>query len=148
MIAPANVSTIASRIGLLTDILLGAASVDGQHSASARDYVRKLVIDLLSARALPAELDQRIDAFDPESFSLHACASDFLREPPMSARRLLELVAYVTLADGGQSVKQETYLRALGDALGLQPKDYADLCREKLHLRDSFVDLARVRLPS
>ena len=140
--------SLAPRISLLTDIFLGAAFADAQFHDRERGYVRAVVMDLLSTKVLPVEIDQRIERFDPKSFDVHAAAIDFLREPPMSRRRLLELVAYVTLADGAQSPEEDAYLRQLGAALGLAPNEYADLCREKLHLRESFTDLARVRLPT
>lgn len=138
---------LASRIGLLTDIFLGAAFADAQLLDQERGYVRSVVMDLLATKFMPPELEERIAKFNPASFDLSAAAADFVREPPMSRRRLLELVAYVTLSDGAQSPEEDAYLRKLGHALGLEPKEYADLCREKLHLRESFTDLARVSLP-
>jgi hypothetical protein len=141
-------SSVASRITLLTDLLLGAAFAHDPSYKKEQSYVGAVLLDLLSTKQMPPEVEQRIAQFDPACFDLQAAAADFKRQPPTSSRRLMELVAYVMVTDHQQSANGEVYLRTLGDALGLQPKEYADLCREKLYLHDSFTDLARVRLPT
>jgi len=143
-----GMTSVRDRIGLLTDLFLGAAFADGKFPQEERRYVRDLIRDLLSVPALPPGVDELIERFDPASFNLQATAVEFMRDPPMSRRRVLELVAYVTLADGEQNLEEDAFLRALGEAFGLQPDDYSDLRRDKIHLRNSFIDLARVPLPA
>jgi tellurite resistance protein len=135
------------RVGLLTDIFLGMAYADGHMPDRERSYVCEVVLDLLNTYDLPPEVEQRIDRFDPAKFDLESAAADFLREPPMSARRLLELAAYVSLADGEMSEREEKYIDRLGVALRLPPAAFSDLRRERVNKRSSFSDLARVRLP-
>jgi hypothetical protein len=139
--------SVRDRIGLLTDLFLGAAYADDVLQEKERLYVEALLRDLLSAAALPPALEQRIAGFDRRAFDLRAAAADFLSAPPMSPRRLLELITYVTLADGAQNVDEDAFVRALGEALGLAPELYADLTRDRLYGRNSFIDLARVKLP-
>ena len=143
-----TMTSVRDRIGLLTELFLGAAFADGKFPQKERAYVRDLILDLLVATVLPPEIEQRIERFDAKSFDLQAVASEFLRDPPMSRRRVLELVAYITLADGEQNAEEDAFLRALGEAFGLQPEEYSDLRRDKIHLRNSFIDLARVPLPA
>jgi hypothetical protein len=90
-----------------------------------------------------------IDDFDPAQFDLRASVTEFLREPPMNKRRLIELVAYVTLSDGAQNIEEDTYLRDLGQALGMRVEEYRHLTSDPdmAHLRESFTDLARIPLP-
>lgn len=140
--------TVASRITLLTDLLLGAAFAHDPLYKKEQSYVSAVLLDLLSTKQMPPEVAQRIAQFDPARFDLPAAAADFKRQPPMNPRRLMELVTYVMVTDHQQSPNGDAYLRTLGDALGLEPKAYADLCRDKLYLHESFTDLARVRLPS
>jgi uncharacterized tellurite resistance protein B-like protein len=134
------------RIGLLTDIFLAAAFSDRRFPDKERAYVGELVRDLLSVRKLPEELLARIEQFDPGAFDLQAAAAEFAREAPMSRRRLMELIAYVTMADGEQNAEEDAFLRAFGEAVGLQPSEYADLTCERINLRNSFIGLARVPL--
>jgi uncharacterized tellurite resistance protein B-like protein len=139
-------AAVRDRIGLLTNIFLAAAFADGRFADKERAYVRELIRDLLSVRQLPPALETHIEQFDPRSFDLRACAAEFEREPPMSRRRLMELIGYVTMADGEQSADEDAFLRAFGEALGLQPSEYADLTRDRINLRNSFIGLARVPL--
>ena len=139
--------SVAHRIGLLTDLFLGAAFADTRFEQSERDYVRALLLDLLCTETLPQELEARIEAFRPSAFNLTAAAQDFLQDPPMSKRRLLELVAYVTLSDGEQSLEDDLYVRALAECLGMQFEEYKDLTRDPEVVRESFTELARVPLP-
>jgi uncharacterized tellurite resistance protein B-like protein len=139
-------TVVRDRIGLLSDIFLAAAFADGRFPDKERAYVRELIRDLLSARQLPPELEARIEQFDPRNFDLRAAAADFAREQPMSRRRLMELIAYVTMADGEQTADEDAFVRAFGEALGLAVSEYADLTLDRINLRNSFIGLARVPL--
>jgi uncharacterized tellurite resistance protein B-like protein len=144
-----SVDSVRHRIGLLTDLFLGAAFADGQYVDREREYIRKLLKDLLVLNELPDGLDTRIDAFDPAAFDLSRAAADFHADPPMSRRRLLELVAYVTLADGNMVPAEDEFIRKLGAALGLDEDEFRDLTLdpEGEEHRRSFIELARVPLP-
>jgi hypothetical protein len=140
-------SSVRDRIELLTDLLLAAAFADRECGDKERAYVGDVLQDLLSTRVLPDPLRQRIERFDPEGFDLQAAVRDFALDPPMSRRRLMELAVYVTLSDGQQNVEESAFLRELGQALGLAPSDYTELTSDRIRLRHSFIDLARVPLP-
>jgi len=128
---------------------MGAAYADQSCVQSERQYVRELVADLLCVPTLPPNIVKLIDSFEPENFDLSKAVEEFLREPPMTCRRLMELVAYVTLADGAQSKAEDNYLTQLGQALGLAPQEYHHLTGDPdvAAMRESFTDLARVPLP-
>lgn len=144
-----TVDSVRHRIGLLSDLFLGAAFADGHFVDGERDYIRKLLKDLLVLDVLPDGLEARIAAFDPAAFDLEHAAADFHADPPMSRRRLLELIAYVTLADGGMVDAEDQFIRRLGAALGLNEEEYRDLTLdpEAEEHRRSFIELARVPLP-
>jgi hypothetical protein len=141
--------SVAHRIGVLVDLFMGAVYADRRCESKERGYVRALVADLLCIDPLPLEVSELIDQFDPAKFDLRVTVTEFLREPPMNKRRLMELVAYVTLSDGEQSVEEDTYLRDLGQALGMRVEEYRHLTNDPdmAHLRESFTDLARIPLP-
>lgn len=142
-------NAVRHRITLLTDLFLGAAFADGGFVDGERDYIRSLLRDLLVTDTLPAGLEQHIAQFDPAAFDLARAAADFHADPPMSRRRLIELIAYVTLADGAMVSAEDQFIRKLGAALGLAEADYRDLTLdpEGEEHRRSFIELARVPLP-
>jgi len=144
-----TVDAVRHRIGLLSDLFLAAAFADGHFVEREREYIRQLLKDLLVADALPAGLEQRIAEFDPAAFDLARVAADFHADPPMSRRRLLELIAYVTLADGHMVDAEDAFIRKLGSALALSEEDFRDLTLdpEGQEHRRSFIELARVPLP-
>jgi glutamate synthase domain-containing protein 1 len=59
----------------------------------AQDHV------LLDGAALSDAVDARIKAFPAGTFDLAATAADFVKDPPIQKRKLLELVAAVNDAD-------------------------------------------------
>jgi uncharacterized tellurite resistance protein B-like protein len=138
---------IESKIVLLADLFLGAAYSDQQFCPDERALVRNLLADLLCVARLPEYLDQHINSFDYQRFDLRAAANAFCSEPPMSKRRLLELVAKVTYADGVLDLAEDDYLRDLAEILGLPIEDYRDLVLEYEieSLRDSFLEIVSAR---
>jgi uncharacterized tellurite resistance protein B-like protein len=140
--------SVAHRIGVLVELFMGAVFADGKCDNRERDYVRALVADLLCKPSLPPEVEALIDRFDPDRFDLHKAIADFVSDPPMNKRRVMELVAYVTLSDGAQTLAEDAYLRRLGDSLGMRPDEYRHLTSDPdmAAMRESFTDLARVPL--
>ena len=141
-------ASVAHRIGVLIDLFMGAVYADERADHCERDYVRALVADLLCKSPLPPEIDALIERFDPAGFDLRQSVAEFLREPPMNKRRLLELVAYVTLSDGKQCLQEDGYLHRLAQALDIKPDEYRHLTSDPdmAAMRESFVDLARIPL--
>jgi hypothetical protein len=139
-------ASVAHRIGTLVDLFMGAAYADRRCENKERAYVRALVADLLCTPQIPSEIESQIVSFDPLKFDLRKTVTEFLLEPPMNKRRLMELVAYVTLSDGEQSMEEDGYLRSLGQALGMRVEEYRHLTNDPdmAALRESFTDLARV----
>ena len=144
-----TVDAVRHRITLITDLFLGAAFADGGFVDREREYIRSLLRDLLVVEALPDALEQHIARFDPASFDLARAAADFHADPPMSRRRLLELIAYVALADGHMVDAEDAFIRKLGSALALSEEDYRDLTLdpEAQEHRRSFIELARIPIP-
>jgi uncharacterized tellurite resistance protein B-like protein len=140
--------SVAHRIGVLVELFMGAVFADGNCGNRERDYVRAMVADLICKPSLPPEVEVLIDNFEAERFDLRRAAADFLSDPPMNKLRVMELVAYVTLADGAQTQQEDSYLRRLGEALGLRPDEYRHLTNDPdmAAMRESFTDIARISL--
>ncbi|MFW6050168.1 MAG: TerB family tellurite resistance protein [Myxococcota bacterium] len=123
-------SAVEDRILLITDLLLGAAHADQKRAGEEEAAVRRLLSELLGGSTLPAEVDGRIRDFPAGSFDLAAAARDFAADPPIHKRKLLELVAAVRDADDEIDLAEDQYMRDLGQALGMDPSEYADLTLE------------------
>jgi len=120
-------STIADRIMVITDLLLGAAHADDKLAGQEDAAVRRLLGELLGGAALPDAVDARIKAFPAGTFDLAATAADFAKDAPIQKRKLLELVAAVNDADDELDLGEDEYLVKLAKALGMAPAEYADL---------------------
>ena len=134
---------VESKIELLADLFLGAAYADDRFGPDEREFVRRLLADLLCIPQVPEYLDRRINAFDNKRFDLREAAKVFAAQPPMSKRRLLELVAQVTHADGVFDLAEDDYLRKLAEHLEVPLTEYRDLVLEYEieKLRDSFIEI-------
>jgi uncharacterized tellurite resistance protein B-like protein len=144
------VHLVAKKIELLADLFLGAAYSDKSLCDEERAYIRKLLADLLCVEKIPRYLDRRIESYNNETFSLQAAAQEFASEPPMSKRRLLELVAHVIHADNILDFAEDDYLRELAELLEVSPDEYKDLVLdyEIEQLRESFTHIASSRPPA
>jgi uncharacterized tellurite resistance protein B-like protein len=116
----------ADRIAVITDLLLGAAYADSELRGDETAAVRALLEELLGEE-LPEAVDHRIDSFDPAKFDVAASANAFAADAAVSKRRLLELVAQVSEADGELALAEDDYLRKLAAALSLSADDIDDL---------------------
>ncbi|UJR83565.1 hypothetical protein [Sandaracinus amylolyticus] len=137
---------VRDRILVITDLMLGAlyadATMTGEEDRAVRELLAKLL--LCAPDALPEHVDARIRGFSLMDFDIELAARDFLKDPPMKKRRLLELIASLTDKDG-TDLREDEYLRDLAQCLGMQPDEYADivLSYEIESLRESF-DMIRL----
>lgn len=132
---------IRDRILVITDVMLGAlyadATMTGEEDRAVRELLAKLL--LCTPATLPEHVDQRIRDFSLLRFDIELAAKDFLRDPPMKKRRLLELVAALTDKDG-TDIREDEYIRDLGQCLGMKPEEYQGIVLdyEIEALRQSF----------
>ncbi len=150
---------VRDRILVITDLLIAAVYCDGTMLGEEDHAARELLADLLLTTPdnLPSEVDERIRNFRIIGFDMDASAQDFLADPPMKKRRLLELVAKMVDADGEHDFREDQFMRDLADSLGMAPEEYADLVVElelveepeqmKSRLRQSFTDLCSIPPP-
>ncbi|GAB4204414.1 MAG: hypothetical protein OHK0013_19320 [Sandaracinaceae bacterium] len=135
---------VRDRIDVITDLMLGAiyadATMTGEEDRAVRELLAKLL--LCTPDTLPPEVDARIRAFSLLEFDIERSARDFLSDPPMKKRRLLELIARLTDRDG-IDLSEDEYLRDLARCLEMQPNEYADLVLEYdvERLRESFEEI-------
>lgn len=137
---------VRDRILVITDLMLGALYADATMTGEEERAVRELLAKLLlcTPDALPPHVDARIRGFSLIDFDIELAARDFLKDPPMKKRRLLELMASLTDRDG-TDLSEDEYLRDLAQCLGMEPGEYADivLSYEIESLRESF-DMVRL----
>jgi hypothetical protein len=132
---------VRDRILVITDLMLGAlyadATMTGDEDRAIREILGKLL--LTGPDALPPHVDQRIREFSLMTFDIEHAAKDFLSDPPMKKRRLLELIAALTDKDG-TDLREDEYIRDLAQCLGMQPEEYAGIVLdyEIEQLRSSF----------
>ena len=142
---------IADRILVITDILLAALHSDATISGQEANAARALLADLLLTKAdeLPEHVEERIQRFRIVEFSMQAAVSEFLADPPMRKRRLLELVGLMVHADGELNLSEDDFMRRLADSLGMEPSEYSDLVLEYeiSKLRDTFDELRQSEPP-
>jgi uncharacterized tellurite resistance protein B-like protein len=135
---------VRDRILLLTDLLLGAVHADATMTGEEEGAVRELLGKLLLTPpdALPPEVEARLRAFSLLEFDIERLVRDFLADPPMRKRRLLELIAQVADRDGFD-LREDEYIRDVAHCLGMKPEEYADLVLEYdvEKLRESFEEV-------
>ena len=134
------------RLIVVTDLLLGAAFADSYFAGSERDKIKEILGALVGDEALPTEVVEHIDDFEPDGFSLATTAAAFADDPMINKHNLLELVAAVHDADEEIDLAEDQYLHDLAAILGIPPDDYADLVldyevEEIEDLKESLADL-------
>jgi uncharacterized tellurite resistance protein B-like protein len=136
---------VRDRIDVICELFLGAMHADQRTQQAESNAVRRILCDLLLVDELPPLLERRIQNFDPARFSLSAAAQDFVSDPPMSKRRLLELVGHICHADGILDFAEDTYMRDLARALGMKPEEYEDLVLD-YEIDELRKNLQRIRM--
>jgi uncharacterized tellurite resistance protein B-like protein len=141
---------VRDRIGPIVDLFLGAMYADQRFVDEEKRAVTRMLCDLIVRPELPPELIERIEGFDPEKFDLVESCRDFMSDPPMQRRRLLELVAQLCVSDGELDLAEDDYLHRLARTLGMEPSEYEDIVLDyEIHemrlsfelLRQSSLDL-------
>lgn len=134
---------LPDRILPLCDLLLGAAYADQRFADRERSEIREMLADLAGGE-LPAEVEERIAAFDPARFDLAATAAPFRGDPDDDRQRLLSLAAAVNDADDEIDLAEDDYLRALGRALDLPDSALEGLTLD-VQVEDLRQDFAKAR---
>lgn len=123
-IVAADEMKVRDRILVITDLMLGAlyadATMTGEEDRAVRDVLAKLL--LTKPETLPEHVDRRIRDFSLMTFDIELAAKDFLSDPPMKKRRLLELIASLTDKDG-TDFREDEYLRDLAQCLGMKDEE-------------------------
>lgn len=141
---------VRDRIVLITDLMLGALYADATITDEESGAVRELLAKLLLCKpdALPPEVEARLTSFSLLEFDIEKSARDFLADPPMKKRRLLELIALLVDRDG-TDLREDEYLRDLAHCLEMKREEYADLVLDYdvEKLRESFEDVRMSWVP-
>lgn len=107
----------------VAEILLAAAHSDKPPSAAEYGTVRRLLCELLGTRQLPARLEQRLAAFDPQLLDLAALAAQLEQRPVVGRRSLVELAREVCDSDADLDPDEDRFMLALTLALSLDPDE-------------------------
>ncbi|MBN8610836.1 MAG: TerB family tellurite resistance protein [Deltaproteobacteria bacterium] len=141
---------VRDRIFVLADLMLGAIYADATMTGEEEGAVRELLAKLLLVKpdTLPPEVDAHLKSFSLLTFDIDKSAQDFLADPPMKKRRLLELLAHLVDRDG-TDLREDEYLRDLAHCLQMKPEEYADLVLEfdVEKLRESFEEVRMSWVP-
>ena len=123
---------VRERIHVITELFCAAIYADGTIMGAEDEEARRVLADLLltTPDQLPEHVDRHIREFDVTKFDLDMAARDFLADPPMKKRRLLELVSKMVDADGEMDLREDQFLRALAEALEMDASEYEDLVLE------------------
>ncbi|RMG96978.1 MAG: TerB family tellurite resistance protein, partial [Deltaproteobacteria bacterium] len=116
----------------LTDLLLGAAYADKRIEGSELDRIRAILCKLLGEDRLPDALEERLRSFNPAKFDPSSAAAPYRDRKAEDKRKLLELVASVSDADGELDLAESDYLVAVARGLGMDESEYGDLTIELL----------------
>ncbi len=116
-----------TRLGHLADILLGAAYADGtSHSDEVRE-IQTILIDLVGTETLPAEVVERMLAFDGGEYTPDASCSGLGPLDEKDKHALLKLIARVTDADHEHDWAEDAYIRSVAAAIDAPVEMLTDL---------------------
>ena len=110
----------------LCDLLLGAAFADDHLDDREAERVQELLAYMLEGK-VPAELEARIDEFDPAGFDLAKTVAAFKGDSAEDRAHLLSLIAAVNDADDVTDLAEDEYLQKVAEALGLPMSALAGL---------------------
>jgi uncharacterized tellurite resistance protein B-like protein len=133
------------RITQLADILMGAAHADDRLEGDEKVAVKRLLTNVLGDKALPMDLEFRIDEFDPKGFDLAKTAAAFVGDDAETKRKLLELVGAVHGADQEFDLAEDDFLHRLAAVLGVPEDQYRDLVTSVVEEIDVEDAINRVR---
>lgn len=149
---------VRERIHTITELLCAAIYSDGTMMGEEDEEARRVLADLLltTPDELPAEVDLHIREFSIIEFDMADAVRDFMSDPPMQKRRLLELVTKMVDADGEVDLREDQFVRDLAKTLEMDPSEYDDLVleieviqpKERMRRkRESFTGLVAVPPP-
>jgi uncharacterized tellurite resistance protein B-like protein len=116
---------ISERIFPLCELLLGAAYADQELHKLEKIEVRSLLTELAGEHRV--EVEACIASFEPEKFDMKTTAGFFRDDREEDRRKLLLLVSTVIEADDEIDYRENEYLCALAEALGLPSEALAGL---------------------
>ncbi len=149
---------VRERIHTITELLCAAIYSDGTMLGEEDEMARRVLADLLltTPEELPSEVDAHIREFSILEFDMEHAVREFMADPPMQKRRLLELVTKMVDADGEVDLREDQFVRDLAETLQMEPSEYDDLVleieviepEEQLRRkRESFTELTAVPPP-
>ena len=149
---------VRERIHTITELLCAAIYSDGTMMGEEDAEARRVLADLLltTPQELPPDVDRHIREFNILEFDLAEAVRDFMADPPMKKRRLLELVTKMVDADGEVDLREDQFVRDLAEALQMDRSEYDDLVLEieviepqerRRRRRESFTALVAVPPP-
>ena len=125
-------------------ILMGAAFADGTMDGEEAQTVVDIIDELLGEQETPPDLKPHLEAFDAASFDVVRAAGQLHLDGPNDRRALLALVARVLEADEVYDIREDHYIRRLGDALGATEEEYSVVTGELEVAWISSLDIVEV----
>jgi len=109
-------------LAALGELMLGAAWADGVKVAVEVIAVAEQLKDFVAADHLPRHVQQRLEAFAPETFDPAAAVGALRLGDTQDRVAVLTLLARVTHSDRELHAAEDAYLRKVAGLLGLDPE--------------------------
>lgn len=119
-------------IGLVTNLLLGAAYSDKRLEGREVAAIRELLVRILGSDALPEAQELQLRRFSPAAFDPGEAAKELRGLSHEQRRRILELVATINDSDEVVDLDEDRYLRRVAHGLGFSDDEIRDLTIEIL----------------
>lgn len=138
---------MSTRNELVADLLMGAAYADRKLDGREFDVVKKLLADLMSVEEVSADIERRLDGFDPAVFDPSATIAELGLTSDDDKLRLVELIAVVTEADEEIDFDENEYLESVARALELPRNTYSGFTLEVESVEEIKSSAARLLKP-
>ena len=119
-------------LSTLGRLLLGAAHADGTLDPRELLEIEELLRTEIGCDQLQPEVRRAMSLFDPSSFDAESAARGLGLAESADRRRLLRLIAQVTLADDVLDVRESLYLMRVSKAIGATRDELGSLTDERV----------------
>jgi uncharacterized tellurite resistance protein B-like protein len=133
---------MSDRFENIANLLMGAAYADDDLDGRELETVRKLLTEAMGEDELPADIESKLDLFDPDEFDVQETVDAIdLKDDDMKLK-LLELIVAVHDSDEMLDVGEDEYVVEVAEAMGLAKAKY-----QKLTLDIELVEAGKVLKP-
>ncbi len=123
----------------IAGVLMGAAYADGELDGNESSTVYTIMGQLLGERAIPDNILQYLESFNPELFDLKSVCSGLNLVTTEDRQALLALVGEIVEADDLHSHEEDDYIVRVAEAIGAPKEEYAELTMNMVEIASHIV---------